>query len=82
MQFLDDRRRDVEKSNAKMHSRTLHVINVGGASDFSPHRTSPRDTAPQRQQWGDSGRSASLPERRRRGDAQSCHAKFFSRAPS
>ena len=26
--FLDDRRRDVEKLNAKLHSRTLHGINV------------------------------------------------------
>ena len=34
MHFLDDRRRDVEKLNAKLHSRTLHLINVGGPSEF------------------------------------------------
>ena len=35
MHFLDDRRRDVEKLNAKLHGRTLHVINVDGRGLFT-----------------------------------------------
>ena len=35
MHFLDDRRRDVEKLNAKLHGRNLPVINVDGRGLFT-----------------------------------------------